>query len=57
MRKLGGRDAILLENRMLTAREQAALTQGSVSAALLAKFDRGYVDDEHFFVYRLSMLR
>ena len=57
MQKLGGKDAILLENRTLTAHEQAALAQGEVSAMLLAKFDRGYVDDEHFFVYRLSMLR
>ncbi len=57
MQKLGGKDAILLENRMLTAPQQAALTQGGVSAVLLARFDRGYVDDEHFFVYRLSLLR
>jgi hypothetical protein len=57
VQKLGPQDALLIENRVLTRQEQAALAQGSVSATLLAKFDRGYVADEHFFVYRLSMQR
>lgn len=55
VKTLGAPSVLFLMNRPLTAEEQGELSDGRVAAAPLAKFDRGYVSDEHFYVYRLTL--
>ncbi|SNS97459.1 hypothetical protein SAMN05421770_103297 [Granulicella rosea] len=53
LRRLDAPEVLFLMNRTLSAQETDALANGEVEADLLAQFDRGYVEDEHFYVYRL----
>jgi hypothetical protein len=54
MQKIGASQAIFLGNRELTLAEQGEMQRGGVIPALLVVFDKGYVPDEHFYVYRLT---
>jgi hypothetical protein len=49
-----GREAVLLINRPLSGRETTELAADHVESRLLKVFDRGYVDDEHYYVYRVK---
>jgi hypothetical protein len=54
MQKIGARQAIFLGNRELTLAEQGEMQRGGVIPSLLVIFNKGYVPDEHFYVYSLT---
>jgi hypothetical protein len=53
MQTLHAPSALFLLNRPLYGDEIEKLSAAHITATLLAKFDRGYVADENFFIYRL----
>ena len=54
MDRLNGQDALLLTIFPLDNKEQRQLTDGHVQTEMVAAFDKGYVADEHIYIYRLS---
>lgn len=55
--RLPEHNGVLLMNRPLSETDLVNLKAGHVESRLLKTFDRGYVDDEHYYVYRVQAVK